>query len=46
MAIHCSILVWRILWTEHPGGLQSIGSRKELDMTEVAEHAHLHGMSL
>ena len=46
MAIHCSILDWRIPWTEHPGGLQSIGLHKELGMTEVAEHAHLHGMSL
>ena len=26
MAIHSSILVWRIPWTEEPGGLQSIGS--------------------
>ena len=26
MAIRYSILVWRILWTEGPGGLQSIGS--------------------
>ena len=42
MAIHCSILVWRIPWTE----LQSIGSRKESDTTEVAEHAHMHGMPL
>ena len=25
---------------------QSIGLHKELDMTEVAEHAHMHGMSL
>ena len=25
MAIHCSILAWRILWTEQPGGLQSVG---------------------
>ena len=30
MADHSSILAWRILWTEEPGGLQS----KELDMTE------------
>ena len=22
---HSSILAWRILWTEEPGGLQSIG---------------------
>ena len=25
MAIHSSILAWRIPWTEQPGGLQSIG---------------------
>ena len=30
----CSILAWRISWTEEPGGLQSIGC-KELDMTEA-----------
>ena len=27
MATHSSILAWRILWTERPGGLQSIGSQ-------------------
>ena len=32
MAIHSSILAWRIPWTEEPGGLQSMGSQ-ELDMT-------------
>ena len=26
MAIHSSILAWRIPWTEKPGGLQSMGS--------------------
>ena len=25
MAIHSSILVWRIPWTEELGGLQSVG---------------------
>ena len=25
MATHSSILAWRILWTEEPGGLQSTG---------------------
>ena len=25
-AIHSSILAWRILWTEEPGRLRSIGS--------------------
>ena len=28
MATHPSILAWRILWTEEPGGLQSIGSQR------------------
>ena len=28
MATHSSILAWRILWTEDPGGLQSIGSQR------------------
>ena len=25
---HCSILAWKISWTEEPGGLQSMGSQK------------------
>ena len=33
MAIHSSILAWRIPWTEEPGGLQSMGSQKS-DMSE------------
>ena len=28
MATYSSILVWRISWTEEPGGLQSIGLQK------------------
>ena len=28
MATHPSILAWRILWTEEPGGLQSMGSQR------------------
>ena len=27
MAIHSSILAWKIPWTEEPGGLQSMGSQ-------------------
>ena len=34
MAIHSSILAWRIPWIEEPGGLQSIG-HIELDTTEA-----------
>ena len=28
MAVHSSILAWRIPWTEKPGGLQSMGSQR------------------
>ena len=28
MATHSSILAWRIPWTDEPGGLQSIGSKR------------------
>jgi len=28
MAIHSSILAWRILWTEEPDGLQPMGSQR------------------
>ena len=38
MATHSSILAWRILGTEEPGGLQSTG-RKELDATD---DSHFH----
>ena len=30
MATHPSALVWRIPWTEEPGGLQSIGLQKAI----------------
>ena len=33
MATHSNILAWRILWTEEPGGLQSLGSQ-ESDTTK------------
>ena len=28
MATHSSILIWRIPWTEEPGGLQFMGSQR------------------
>ena len=28
MATHSSVLAWEIPWTEEPGGLQSMGSRR------------------
>ena len=33
MATHSSILAWEIPRIEEPGGLQSMGVTKELDMT-------------
>ena len=33
MVIRSGVLAWKLLWTEEPGGLQSI-SHKELDITE------------
>ena len=38
MATHSSILAWRIPWKEKPGGLQSMGLKKESDMTEQLNH--------
>ena len=34
MATHSSILAWELPWTEEPGGLQSMGVTKKLDMTQ------------
>ena len=28
MATHSSILAWRVLWAEEPGGLQSMGLQR------------------
>ena len=28
MAAHFSILAWKILWTEEPGGLQPMGNQR------------------
>ena len=28
MATHSSVLAWRILWTQEPGGLQSTGLQR------------------
>ena len=34
METHSSILAWKILWAEEPGGLESMGSREESDTTD------------
>ena len=40
MANHSSILVWRIPWTEEPGGLQSMGSQKVRQNLSTKQHHH------
>ena len=44
MATHSSILVWRITWTEEPGGQQSMGSQ-ELDTTEWLNHHYVPALA-
>ena len=40
MAMHSSILAWRIPWTEEPCGLQSMGSQSQ---TQLSTNTHIHG---
>ena len=42
MATHFSILVWRIPWTEEPGGLQSTGSQRVRHDWSNLAHTHAH----
>ena len=36
MAIHSSVLAWRIPWTEEPGGLQSIASKSQARLKQLS----------
>ena len=38
---HSTALAWRILWTEEPVGLQSMGSQK-VRLKQLSTHAHAH----
>ena len=43
MATHSIILAWRILWTEEPGRLQSIGSQRiRLDWSQFSMHKDIY----
>ena len=44
MATHSSTLAWKILWTEQPGGLQSMGSRRVGDdwVTSLSLFTFMH----
>ena len=42
MATHSGIFVWRIHWTEKPGGLQSVGSQNSWTrLTQPSTHVSL-----
>ena len=38
MATHSSILTWRNLWTEEPGGLPSMGSHSRTRLKQLSMH--------
>ena len=44
MATHSSTLAWKILWTEEPGGLQSMGSHRvrQTEATQQQQQQHLY----
>ena len=45
MATHSSILAWKILWTEEPGRLQSMGFQRlghARTHTYTRTHTHTH----
>ena len=45
MAIHSSILAWKIPWTEEPGELQSMGSQSRTQVSMHAGSPHTEGQS-
>ena len=44
MATHSSTLAWKILWTEEPGGLQSMGSLNLTWLSDFTFTFHLHAL--
>ena len=42
MAVHSSILTWRIAWTEKPGRIHRVA---ELDTTDQLTHTHLSSLT-
>ena len=43
MATHSSILAWRIPWSEEPGGLQSMGSQSQTQLSDCT-HTYSNGV--
>ena len=44
MATHSSTLAWKILWTEEPGGLQSMGSLRVRQLSKFTFTFHFHAL--
>ena len=42
MAAHSSTLAWKIPWTEEPGGLQSMGSLSQTQLSNFTFTFHFH----
>ena len=40
MAAYSSIIVWRIPWSEEPGGQQFTGPQSRTRLKRVAQHTH------
>ena len=46
MATHCSILAWRIPWTEEHGGLQSMGSQSWTWLSLYPNHSKIEWLKI
>ena len=44
MATHSGILAWRILWTEEPGWLLSMGSLSQTRLSDFTFTFHFHAL--
>ena len=43
-ATHCSILAWRMPWTEEPSGLQSVGLQSQMPLSICKTRAIQEGV--
>ena len=44
MAPHSSTLAWKIPWMEEPGGLQSMGSLSQTQLSDFTFTFHFHAL--
>ena len=45
IAIHYSVLAWKIPWTEEPSRLQSMGSQR-IGHARARAHSHMHTVTI